>query len=274
MKVKDIFKVPSTTGDLGVEIEVEGAKLPEAAEGWWSTKDGSLRGESMEYVLSQPQTYEETVAALGRLKEAFENRRSKFFESYRAGVHVHVNVQELTGVELASLITTYYMLEGALVRSCRKDRWGNHFCLRTSDAAMGPIMVRSFFKNRMPRGFNTDELRYSALNLTSLPKYGSVEFRAMESTYNFDKVALFAKRHLDLRNYAVGKTPVQIVEDATRWGLRAWGSEVVKDTEGLFDYEDAINDFDNGLEIAEDFAFCHNWGKKSLDIFSKEDNLW
>jgi len=60
--------------DLGIEIEVEGVNLPaRVGESWRVDRDGSLRGESYEYV-SKPIKYSELTSTLDQLKDAY--RRS------------------------------------------------------------------------------------------------------------------------------------------------------------------------------------------------------
>ena len=276
MKVREIFRTGLTKGDFGVEIEVEGKKLPKYVDGWRSEKDGSLRGESMEYVLDQPQSSKGLNAALGRLHKSFEEGGARFDESYRAGVHVHLNVQELTGVQLATFITTYYLTEKALVHTCNKTRWGNHFCLRTADAPFAARSTVEIFRDRAPEKFNNDDYRYSAMNLTALPKYGSIEFRAMESTFNFDKIFMFAERHRKVRDWAVKQTgPVAVVERAQGESPRNLFAEIFGKADAAeLEYGEFFEDFDEGLEFAEDLAYSREWGKRSADIFCQKQNLW
>ncbi len=276
MKVRDIFHLPQVDGDLGVEIEVEGRNLPRRAEGWRKEADGSLRGESAEFVLSSPSSLTETEKALNNLKKAFKESKSDFFHSYRAGVHVHVNVQELTGIQLGSMITAYYLFENSLVHTCDKSRRGNHFCLRGVDAPMGVHILSGAFASKDLKVFNRDNLRYSSINVTSLPKYGSVEFRSMESTDDFDKILTFSRRHLALRKFAQSvDKPTDVISLAQEVGPRALANRVFgEDGKDILNYAEFYHDFEEGLEHAEDIAFCTKWGQKSLDIFRREANYW
>ena len=54
-----------TDGDVGIEIEVEGRRLPITEKYWRMEKDGSLRGpENMEYVLDRPMSLKDAKKAL------------------------------------------------------------------------------------------------------------------------------------------------------------------------------------------------------------------
>lgn len=186
------LKVPRTKGKYGVEIEVEGDDLPREGlfrSQWAVEEDGSLRGDdTAEYVLTSPMSFYGAKKAITNLQRAFRVEESTYNESVRAGVHVHLNVQNYTPTQLLTLLTTYYILEDHFSHWCGKARVGNHFCLRSVDAEAMMKKLLDTCQKKDWRYLNTDDLRYSALNLTSLFKYGSIEFRAMRSTRHFDEV--------------------------------------------------------------------------------------
>lgn len=172
-------------GLLGVEVEVEGSNLPYLDGDWRTENDHSLRGESREYVMREPRSLDDTHTVLENLNQALSTEGTEFIESVRAGVHVHLNVQDLNVVEMYNLITIYYIVEDILVHFCGETREGNLFCLRASDAEYQITVVEEAVKEKRLDMFNDDIIRYSALNLCSLSKYGSLEFRAMRSTNDF-----------------------------------------------------------------------------------------
>lgn len=107
-KVYMLLNKPRKAGLLGVEVEVETLKgeLPRIHDdlaAWNVTHDGSLRGESAEYVFKEP---------LGP----------------RASVHVHVNVLEMTKQQLDNFLYSYLLLEDVLMSFCGEGREGNRFC--------------------------------------------------------------------------------------------------------------------------------------------------
>lgn len=217
IKVKDAFRLPKhvlTSGDLGIEIEVEGRRLPYPEQYWRRERDGSLRGEeNAEYVLKKPLKLSGVKKALSHLDELYVNSESTIDESVRAGVHVHVNVQELTTVQLYSFITAYIILEDLLIKYCGEYREGNLFCLRTRDAEYLMNTLELTAEDKDWRRLYSDTLRYASLNVCALSRYGSLEFRAMRGTRELSLVGDWAEILLNLRDVAIKfDNPAKIVE--------------------------------------------------------------
>jgi len=165
---------------------MEGTNLARVEDGIWRTEnDGSLRGESYEYVLTQPIERKNVGQALSSLQQKLS--KSALEPSNRCGVHVHINVQSLTSSQLISFIVLYLCIENVLTKWCGEDRVGNLFCLRVVDAEYILDSVMEFMATGNIRIFQND-VRYGAMNLSSLNKYGSLEFRAMRTPADFGLV--------------------------------------------------------------------------------------
>lgn len=202
--VKNVFNLQGVVkGDLGVEIEVEGRNLPQAPTGWRGERDGSLRGESLEYVLRKPESLEQVGYRINRLKRAFSEVNGSIDDSVRAGVHVHVNVRHLTIPKLANFMAAYLVLEELLLKHCGEFREGNLFCLRSCDAEYLLYYLSCYLKpDRIRLLGNDDVVRYSAMNVCALPRYGSLEFRALRTPQNLDKVTAWSSVLFRLREVA------------------------------------------------------------------------
>lgn len=264
MKVDKAFKLRRnylTKGDVGVEIEVEGNNLPHPEEYWRCERDGSLRGESMEYVLREPLSMPDVRKSLAHLDACYVNNNTLVDESVRAGVHVHVNVQELTTVQLFSFMTAYIILEDLLVKYCGEYREGNLFCLRMKDAEYLLHTLERVADGKDYRMFETDMLRYASMNVCSLWRYGSLEFRAMRGTRDLSVVGDWAEMLLNLRNVAVKfDNPAQIVEMLQRDGAESFleaflGTYKDKLCNGVA-YEELITE---GLYRAYQLAMATDW---------------
>lgn len=188
--IRELLLLNPTPGDLGLEIEVEGSHLPTVlnTQLWRIDHDTSLKGESAEYVTPKPMSYKELGDALDYLHSTFLSNKTKIHDTIRAGVHVHRNVQELTMKQLFTFVTAYFILEDLLVNWCGKNREGNYFCLRVKDAEYILFLLEKTLRSRKLSYLKTDQIRYCSLNLFSLFKYGSLEFRAMRSTHNLDVI--------------------------------------------------------------------------------------
>lgn len=203
MKVKQAFQLPSglyTKGDLGVEIEVEGRNLPNDLANWRCERDGSLRGESMEYVLSNPMTLAGVSESLVELDKAYRENATNVHESVRAGVHVHVNVQELNTKQLFTFITAYIVMEELLVNFCGEYRVGNLFCLRIKDAEFLLSELERTAEDKQYHRLGSENLRYASMNVNALSRYGSLEFRAMRGTRDLGLIADWATMLLNIRD--------------------------------------------------------------------------
>lgn len=261
-KVRDLFRTRPTVGDLGVEIEVEGHNLPQVNNAMWVTEqDGSLRGESAEYVFNGPKSLLETRKALSSLGDRFKKNGSQIAYTGRAGVHVHVNCQELTLTQLYNFTTLYIILEDLLVTWCGKDRVGNLFCLRVKDAEYTSVILQQALEEgEYRRHFSTDDLRYASMNLKALPQYGSLEFRAMRSTDDMDVVYLWAKTLYALREFAKEtNNPQELIYKMSVGGEDAFVDEYLPhlaDQVKVEGWKDMLKD---GMRRAQDIAFATDW---------------
>lgn len=212
-----------TDGDIGVEIEVEGHNLPTPEKYWKKEYDGSLRGESAEYVLKKPLSLLETSKAITYLGHCYKQNKTTVHESVRAGVHVHINVQDLTVVQLFSFITAYIVLEDLLVKFCGQYREGNLFCLRVKDAEYLLYSLEKVAANKQYHHLHTDILRYASMNVKSLQQYGSLEFRAMRGTKDLMAIRVWVKILYNLRNQSVKfDSPKHIVDYIEKEGSESF----------------------------------------------------
>ncbi len=211
--VRDLLRLRKTVGDLGVEIEVEGDDLPGREFGYWKTeRDGSLRGESAEYVLRKPLDKDSLEKALKELDTAYRECDTNVHDSIRAGVHVHVNVQELTKLQLFNFIAVYLILEDLLIKWCGKSREGNLFCLRCRDAEAWLQWLESSVKADNLGVLRSDEIRYASINLKALCQYGSLEFRAMRGTRDLGLIKTWAFMLYGLREFSkTFENPLQVI---------------------------------------------------------------
>lgn len=270
--VVEAFRIPRrciTKGDVGIEIEVEGKNLPRQVKGWNSEADGSLRGEeNIEYVLSAPGTLDEAQQALNNLDKAYTDNKSVVDDTVRAGVHVHINAQHLTLVELFNFITIYLILEEPLTKFCGEYREGNLFCLRSCDAEYVLFALREAAQSRVFGGLVHDNLRYSSMNVKALGTYGSLEFRAMRGTRDLDLIMGWTKILYGLREAAkTFRVPSDVINSFSEGAYELFMVRTLGQYADLFmtmpGWEKMVKD---GMRRAQTIAFATNWEK----YFAKE----
>lgn len=221
-KVAEIFGLPKAEGNLGVEVEVEGenlkALIPTLNCPWKTENDGSLRGmfptQAAEFVLYKPLVLEKAVDAVKYLSGVQKDATLKF--SFRTSVHVHVNTTDMTGAQALSFIYVSLLLEELLMKFCGEERIGNRFCLRIQDAEGMIDTLSKVFEQGVEQlgGIPAELIRYSAINIASLPKYGSVEFRGMRGTLDIKVLTTWLTALDNIRKYSHTKSsPLDVYEE-------------------------------------------------------------
>lgn len=252
--------------DVGIEIECEGKNLSFADTVYWNTEDdGSLRGVfptgRAEFVLKKPIPIGSVDKAMDELIQIQKNATLNF--SFRTSVHVHLNVQELTEQELLSTIYTYLLLEEVLMNYCGKERKGNRFCLRLQDADgildFVNVMIEHGFAFFVANG-REDHMRYSAINLAALRKYGSLEFRGMRGNMDKGIVSNWCKAIVALRTYAQKmQTPTAVYEQFSELGPVKFMQSVLGELTDVFasprDEREINRSFSLSIDIPHMFAY-------------------
>lgn len=230
--IREFLGLNKTEGEVGIEIEMETSKTPpyfEDSGGWRSEGDGSLRGFACEYVLNKPVMLSEVEDKINFVKDSLKKSGTEILDSERPGVHIHINVQELTPEEVIRFATLYYCFEEVLMRYCGESRVGNHHCLRISDAE-GPIKAIAGLKTmRTFSRLSSPNLRYAALNFNSLFSYGSLEFRGMETTTDLSKIVSWAHILMRLKDFSVNNlnSRVEITEQMSYLGPEGYFLKVL-----------------------------------------------
>lgn len=258
------FNLPrkfKTDGDVGIEIEVEGERLPKLDKYWKNEQDGSLRGpENIEYVLDRPMSLKDARIALKYLSVQYNKNDAVIHDSVRAGVHVHINVQDLNIIELYNFMTLYIILEEVLVKHCGQYREGNLFCLRTCDADYLLAQLQNAATDKNFRALVTDQLRYASMNVKALGTYGSLEFRAMRGTRDLELIYNWAAVLLNLREVAKQyESPYKIIEGFSEGEARTFLTNAL----GVHAEDYMCEGFErmlcDGMRRAQDVAYCVDW---------------
>ncbi len=194
-------------GEIGIEIEMEGRNLrpPSNINDWKPVEDGSLRGESIEWVLRRPLPRENVASSLTRLFRRLGENGATINKSDRTSVHVHLNMQGCTSEHLVNTIMLYYLVEPLMFGLCGAGRDANFYCVSNEAAPFLSEVVKSTVESDMNlQQVGLSDYRYAALNLASLTTFGSLEFRAMEGCSHPERIANWVERITDLKDIAGG----------------------------------------------------------------------
>lgn len=195
-QVYDIMGLNLMTGKYGIEIEVEGQNLPGAIPGWEVHREGSLRGEAMEYVTRGAISDDDLPRYLSALTRELERNNADINDTYRAGTHVHYNMLQRTADSVIKAIILWTILEPLFLKYCGKNRDGNLFCVSSYDTGDMPAWLTRHYMN-VERGRsvfgNVGRGKYSALNTNCLSSLGTLECRAYPSTVDPVKITEFCQ---------------------------------------------------------------------------------
>jgi hypothetical protein len=275
------------SGDVGLEVEVEGNMFPKTSEfdedpdesslipsQWFYTHDGSLRGEdNAEYVLKSPLKFDEVPLALDDLWQMFDDYGSELDESNRTSVHVHLNAQSWHLNRLAAFAGLYFSVEEILTAWCGDARVGNLFCLRAKDAPAIIGKLRQFL-NAGDFGVFDEGLHYAAFNAHSLTDKGSIEIRTMRGVREPETIKVWVStlQHI----YELSEQypdPRGVCEGFSGYGYEHYLKSVIGphweqivQQSGMSPDEIRTSMY-AGIRIAQNICYCRDWSKfKAGDV--------
>lgn len=273
VNVATILGHKKTNGEVGIEIEVEGTKLPtsDTPTPWKYVEDHSLRppnepgGMTAEYVLKTPLPFEKVPPALKVLWDVFKAKSSKLVDSNRTSVHVHLNCQEWFLNRLTSFCCLYFIVEEVLTEWCGDHRVGNLFCLRAKDAEAIVTYLRAFIEADGQAPIQ-EFLHYSALNANALKKFGSLELRTLQGCSDpkvivdwietLERLYKLSESYDDPRNICTSLSSVGPM--AFFDNILGPKAKVIRQGVSMTDNEIAGSVYE-GVRIAQDLAYCRDW---------------
>lgn len=280
-------RMPSAGDLFGIEVECEGKNVGHHGdlgilEDWAPHADGSLRPwkgfPPCEWVFNGPVSYKRSVDRVNKLYNYFEKNKAQLVTSNRTSVHVHFNMGDKTAYQLVNTFILFTILEDILDTYCGEDRRGNLFCL-SSRYAEGQIrwVEESIFKNYRFR-FN-DNWRYCSLNLASLNKFGTIEFRGMRGLDNKEDLLAWLSIINELVSYScyTMKNPVDLIEGIsmkTPMGFlkEVFSADNVKRLTAGRDEGDINNSIYEGLRLVQ--MMCYKIGTEFDQVRLRGKDFW
>lgn len=256
-------------GDVGIEIEVEGKRLPKGEDvppPWAFHNDGSLRGEdNAEYVLQSPLPFEAVPEAVDALWAKFREKNSVIDDSNRTSVHIHLNCQDFHLNRLTAFAALYFTVEDILTHWCGEHRVGNLFCLRAKDAPAIISQFRQFIKSD-GRTRLSEHLHYAGLNGNALTKFGSLEIRTLRGVSDpavildwigiLERLYKLSGEFKDPRDICAlfsAEGPFSFFQSV----LGEKGDKVRQDIG--WNYDQIQDSMYEGIRLAQDLCYCRDW---------------
>jgi len=257
----------------GVEVEVEynatKDDIPRAVSEFWScVHDGSLRSHgksgdlAAEFRYTKPLNNYTSALAVKMLCTALTTTANTIYNSGRASTHVHVNVLNIPKIQVMNLITLSIIFDEFLVAQHHPFRSGNLFALRFVDAEW-PIryLTHSLMHGTNLRNFSNGNYKYASVNLTSIGKYGTIEYRSMDGEINHQRINQWVYCLHNLKRLATKyKNPREIVEKFHKMGAMPFIREHIPAYYALnLPTSKAIEMLTRGIILASDLAYSCDW---------------
>jgi len=241
---------------VGIELEFEQADMGMIdtlqTTLWKFDTDHSLRAGGLEFI-SIPIAPHQLTEALIQAKTALHSCGG--IVNKRCGVHVHLNMLDLNFRQLWQVATYYTLLEPFIFKQYADGREDSHFCVPTwanttlqqnfyLDACR---LYRGLTPKKKPSGLSPGMMatlahvggglasnapnllapltiltnpKYSAMNFTCLPKFGTVEFRQARGTTSMSWVHDWTTFLLAIRSEALKfDSPDEIINEFERTGF-------------------------------------------------------
>jgi len=170
----------------GIELEIERSSGFGYSKYFSRVVDRSLRDEGNEFI-SLPLRVD---TLLEQLQEFFQINRDMFVpECYsdRTSTHVHMNVQHFTKENVKTLLLYYALVEPLLFDFVGNYRQENIYCVPLNETLLLQDMSKTVSNLFATSGRAWQ--KYTALNLLPITQYGTVEFRHMHGTNDFNKLS-------------------------------------------------------------------------------------
>jgi hypothetical protein len=172
----------------GIEVEIEGLVTETVFFKYWeAVTDGSLRGFDegipFEFRFKQGYSLEESVKALDELDNYINKYYDNIVPSDRCSVHVHIGIRDLewTSELIGSTIKKYLFSEELLFKIAGYGRRNSSYCVPLAHELLSIFEDSRGFYNKIGK---MEHGRYYALNLLSIPKHNTIEFRHFRGTKN------------------------------------------------------------------------------------------
>jgi hypothetical protein len=253
---KNTYNLPD---DLLVGVEVEVEKILEVGNGtepniWLAKSDGSLRNSGLEFVTNGAIPASTVECRVEDLYKKILPRTADF--SDRTSIHVHLDVRPLDANQIMNLFLTYIPFEDLLFDFVGEDRAAGIFCVPLTRTWRIPDCL-GFAKELDETYYIANEVtpKYSAMNGESIRRLGSVEFRHLGGTWDYEKVCKWVALLCRMHRWAVTQSTPEILQMISRLNTSSeYGSfiqEVFGDLSGLLMQSDLQRKMERNVSLVK-----------------------
>jgi len=188
----------------------------------------------------------------------------------RTGIHVHLDVRDLSMDQLIGLCILYALFEKPIYRWIGDNRENNHFCLPWYKAEGSLIQATDIVRaartevdrdnGQIDPLFEASEdyARYAGFNWNALARFGSVEARQLKTTHNTQKIIEWINilQSLKRATFNIPTSDGALIDLIQRNGARQSAHDLLgAQVFGLLDHDLFENDVQEvGVGVAEEMV--------------------
>lgn len=178
MNIKELFGTQETGLKFGTEYEIEAIQAHGAVNSqFYVENDHSLRNNGHEYK-TKPVSYDKSLELFKFLHANLKYGDDAFSE--RTSIHVHMNIGDFTTHQAKQLVLFYTLLEPLFFKFVGPKREHSIFCVPLTHTALSKHYNLPFEK------LVGMWSKYTAFNILPVKEYGTVEFRHLYGTKDYE----------------------------------------------------------------------------------------
>jgi len=163
-----------------------------------------------------------------------------------------------------------------LIEFSGSDRVGNLFCLGGKHAEQNVQIMESAIQTENFNELFDNNLRYTSCNVTSIGKFGSLEFRSMRGTVDQNLIQLWVDILLMIKDNALSyENPREIVKEFLRIGPEEFLRNAFSSRPDIYQIFRQRGDRQNcmwdGLRLMRDVAYAVRWEKFDPELDKKKE---
>lgn len=210
---------------IGVEIEIETDKKWSqknyesfsdilAAQNYWTIKpEGSIRN-GFEIVMQRPLFGKQLTSAIDDIYLVLN--KLPFTTSTRTGIHVHLDISDMLLEQFIKMCAAYALVEPHLFLWEGNNRQDNVFCVPWWQSTVAADLLKDLYRGTSPidnSHINRQRYKYSALNLCSLSKFCTVEFRHLRTSLDKNRLLEWISFIFTLKQIGLSSTDFKTETD-------------------------------------------------------------
>ena len=202
---------------VGVELEIENLGFEDYVSHypgscWKEVHEDSIR-EGVEYIFKRPYRGSKLIDVLDKMRKYLKivhDEGGTPIITSRCSAHVHLDMRDEEVSVVTDTLLVYLIFEKVLFKYLSNNRESSNYCIPLASSNFVKTLVRvdnvlkkcSISRSNFAEFLSGKLTRYGAVNIQSLPSFGSLEFRAHPGTLNMNSLLDWINILLSIKKWA------------------------------------------------------------------------